>query len=252
MYEQIARYYDLLHADLTEDIGFLLTLASRADGAILELGCGSGRVLLPLSRAGHQIVGLDNSPAMLVLAQAKLENTPASLIEADMTAFALELPPFSLTLIPYNTFMHLPPDEARKMLGCVREHLTPAGQLFIDLANPFVVEQTPNDSFLTLEGQLTDPVSGELVMVLASNWLERENQELKITWLYDAMPPAGGNIQRIVSNITYHYYFPHEIELLLQETGFRLKAIYGNYNQTPFNEASPRLLILAERLGALQ
>ena len=58
MYDQIAHYYDLTHADLTEDIDFILDLARQSNGPILELGCGSGRLLLPLARAGFMTVGV--------------------------------------------------------------------------------------------------------------------------------------------------------------------------------------------------
>ena len=62
MYDQIAHYYDLTHADLTDDIDFILSLAQAVNGPILELGCGSGRLLLPLARAGFTVTGVDNSP----------------------------------------------------------------------------------------------------------------------------------------------------------------------------------------------
>ncbi len=67
MYDQIARFYDLTHAELTADLPFVLQLASEAGGPILELGCGSGRLLLPLARAGHSVIGLDLSGAMLAM-----------------------------------------------------------------------------------------------------------------------------------------------------------------------------------------
>ena len=72
MYDLIAPYYDLTHAQLTADLGFVLSLASQAGGKVLELGCGTGRLLLPLARAGFTITGLDSSEAMLALAQQKL------------------------------------------------------------------------------------------------------------------------------------------------------------------------------------
>jgi SAM-dependent methyltransferase len=72
MYEQTAKYYDLVHAELKDDIPLVLTLAGQGKGPILELGCGTGRLLLPLARAGYEVIGLDNSPAMLAKAKARL------------------------------------------------------------------------------------------------------------------------------------------------------------------------------------
>jgi SAM-dependent methyltransferase len=114
IYRQIAPYYDLLHARLTQDIGFSLSLAARNPGPTLELGCGTGRLLLPLARAGHPVLGLDTSIPMLARARQALGAEPphvrrkASLIVADMTSFALAPAHFALTLVGYNTWM-LPP-----------------------------------------------------------------------------------------------------------------------------------------------
>lgn len=250
MYEQIARYYDLVHAQLGEDIGFILTLAGRTVGPVLELGCGTGRLLLPLTRAGHQLVGVDNSPAMLARAWQKLAPEVASgrvrLIEGNMANFSLGEQQFGLVILPYNTFMHLTPAEMSQTLRNIRRCLAPAGQLLIDLANPFTIAQTPNDRFLTLEHNLHDPQTGQTVLVMASNWLNSEKQELTINWLYDACTPAGGPIHRTIAQTTYHYLYPHELELKLAENNLQLTHLYGHYNQSPFDEDSPRLLILAK------
>ncbi|MEZ4518635.1 MAG: class I SAM-dependent methyltransferase [Chloroflexota bacterium] len=76
MYDRLSRYYDLSHAALVDDIPFRLDLAQKADGPVLELGCGSGRLLLPLARAGYEITGVDNSPAMLAMAERQLRMSP--------------------------------------------------------------------------------------------------------------------------------------------------------------------------------
>lgn len=250
MYERIARYYDLTHQGLTEDIGFLVGLSGRVVGPVLELGCGSGRVLLPLARAGQQVVGLDNSPAMLARAWQKLAAEVASgrvrLVEGNMAHFELGEAHFGLAIVAYNTFLHLSPAEMGQALRAIRRCLRPAGQMFIDLANPFVVAQTPNDRFLTLEQLVPDPETGQTLLVMASNWLNPDEQQLKITWIYDSSDPAGGPIQRTIAQATYHYLYPHEIELLLAESGFKLLALYGDYDQSPFEEDSPRLLVLAQ------
>ena len=250
MYEQIARYYDLVHAQLSEDIGFILTLAGRTVGPVLELGCGTGRVLLPLARAGHQVVGVDNSPAMLARAWQKLAPEVASgrvrLVEGNMTHFSLGEQSFGLVILPYNTFMHLTPAGMDSTLKAIRRCLAPAGQLLIDLANPFALAQTPNDRFLTLEHTLHDPETGETVLVMASNWLNSEEQALKITWLYDACDPARGPVRRTIAQATYHYLYPHELELKLAENNLQLTHLYGHYNHSPFDEDSPRLLVLAK------
>lgn len=249
-YEALAAYYDAMHASLNDDIGLLLSLAASGS-PILELGCGTGRLLFPLARAGHRIVGLDRSLAMLRRACRHLQEEPAQirrrvdLFCAEMGSFALAGKHFALAFVPYNTLMHVGAAELVVTFGNVRRHLATDGQFFIDVANPFLVEQTPNDHFLTLERTFEDRESGDLVVVTASSEIQAAEQRLLITWLFDASPPQGGGVQRRVTRVVYHYYFPHQLELALQEAHLDLVGLYGNYRLEPFTEDADRLLLLA-------
>jgi SAM-dependent methyltransferase len=250
MYDPIAHYYDCTHAGLTADLPLIHQLAGQANGRLLECGCGTGRVLLSLACAGHTVTGLDNSEAMLALAQAKLAQETAevqarvNLVQADMTSFTLD-GRFALALISYNTLFHLPSAQVIQALSCLRRHLLADGRLFIDLTNPFALAQIPNDRMLTLEHTFTDPDSGDTVLQLASNWLEDETQILHITWLHDATPAQGGPIHRTISQFKYHYLYPHQLELLLGQSGFQLEMLWGDYDGSPFDEESDRLIMIA-------
>lgn len=253
MYDRIAHYYDLTHADLTDDIEWVLSLAKEAAGPVLELGCGSGRLLLPLARAGCTVTGIDNAAAMLARARARLQNEPddvksrIELLEMDMAALDLAGKDgrFALAIIPYNTFMHLDSRQKSAALKGIKRYLAGNGRLFIDLINPFAIAATPNDHALSLENRFTDPQTGHIVLQMASNHLDEASQLLRITWIYDASPPGGGPVQRTAATADYHYLFPHQIELLLQEAGFRLTSLAGNYDLSSFTEESERLLITA-------
>lgn len=253
LYDNIVFYYDALHASLTDDIGLVLSLAAKG-GPVLELGCGTGRLLIPLARAGRQVMGIDRSPAMLQRAQERLHGEPESvrqrvtLLCADMIDFSFHGAEFRLAVISYNTFMHL--DAAQALAACrnIRRHLAPGGYLFIDVVNPLLVEQTPNDHFLTHERTLHDAENDKLVLVFAANRLNEGRQELKITWVFDASPLQGGAVRRQVANVTYHYYFPHQLELMLEEAQLEVAGIYGGYGQAPYGEDAERLLVLARRL----
>src|SRR5690606_34936599 len=118
--------------------GLVLALAAEG-GPILELGCGTGRLLIPLARAGRQVTGIDRSPAMLRLARERAQGEPHAvrrrikLLCADMADFSLGEPRYKLALISYNTFLHL--DATRAMAACrnIGRHLAPGGHLFIDV-----------------------------------------------------------------------------------------------------------------------
>ena len=259
MYDRIAHFYDITHADLSDDIEFVCDLAQKSNGAVLELGCGSGRLLLPLAQAGRVVTGIDNSKMMLTRAIERITAEPEevqrriTIIEADMTAFELKNActeqsrsgRFSLIIIPYNTFLHLNDSQATATLKQIRKHLAKDGTLFIDLINPFAIADTPDTAEFTFEGQFTDPTTSETILQFAANHLDEATQTLHITWAYDVATPDGNPAQRTIAKSTYHYRFPHQLDLLLQQTGFKLTAIYGDYDRSPFNEDSERLLLIA-------
>ena len=259
MYDTIAHYYDVTHADLREDIPFVLGLAAEAGGAVLELGCGSGRLLLPLARAGVAVTGVDNSARMVARARARVAGEATAvqslitLVEGDMAALTLpETARFALAIVPYNTLLHLTPERTAALLRGVKGVLGENGRLFIDLINPAAIANTPDDATLTLENCFTDPESGHTVLQLAANRLDEAEQTLHVTWIYDATPPGGGPIHRTITQGEYHYLYPHQLELLLQEAGFRLLTLAGDYDRSPYAEDSPRLLLLAGKSGQRQ
>ncbi len=251
-YAQIARFYDLTHDTLTEDLPFVLAQAGQPPANILELGSGSGRLALPLLKAGHRVTGIDNSPEMLARARARLADLPsriqkqAAFHEQDMTALALppDALPFDLALLPYNTAMHLSPSQLGQVLRQVKGVLGENGRFLIDVANPFVVAATPNDRMVTLENVQTDPETGDTVVQMAANWLDEEAQLLLVTWLYDTSPALGGPVSRTVAQFTYHYLFPHQWETAVAAAGLHLERMLGDYDATPFTEESDRLILL--------
>jgi SAM-dependent methyltransferase len=252
LYEHIARYYDLIHAELTADIGLVLAMAGQVGGGVLELGCGTGRLLIPLARAGHRVVGLDNSPAMLarartkVAAEAEVVRERVQLVEGDMKDFELG-EQFGLVIFPYNTLLHLEPAMMEKAFRCAGRHLAAAGRVLVDIVNPLLAAQTPEDRMLTLERVMVDPETGETVVQMASSWVDQEKQVLHITWLYDASPAEGGPVRRTVVEAKYHYLYPHELELLLDAAGLRLAGLFGGYEDEVFEEGSERFVVVAKR-----
>lgn len=252
MYDQIARYYDLTHDSLTDDIEMVLALARQAQGAVLELGCGTGRLLRPLAQAGIQVTGVDHSEAMLARAAARLLALPdavrerVALVHGDMTAPPLPAgAEFGLVVLPYNTAMHLTTPQTLKMLRAARQVVGENGRFFLDVINPAAIAQTPNDRALSLEAVLHDDETDEMVLQFASNFLDDAAQKLVITWVYDASPAAGGPVTRTVAEGVYHYRYPHQWEMLLRDSGWRLLEIAGGYGGELFTEESERLLLTA-------
>ena len=219
---------------------------------ILELGCGTGRLLLTLSRVGHSAIGIDNSPAMLEIARKKLaeERTSVrervSLVEGDITSFELSQR-FGLVILPYNTLFHLDRNSRRKCFRCVDEHLRPGGRFVIDIDNPFEIADPVEDGILLLERSMIEPGSDQLILQMTSSWVDSDAQQRHMTWIFDASSINGGAISRTVVKSVFHYVRAHELEVELESAGLKLSALYGDYDREPYGEQSPRLLVVAEK-----
>jgi SAM-dependent methyltransferase len=249
-YASLARFYDLENADFTEDLAFWTDLAREHGGPILELGCGSGRVLLHLAREGLETYGVDSSPAMLDLARRRLAHQPAlaqrvHLLEADFTRLDLQRA-FPLVLLPFNTFAHLTESAAiREALAAIAAHLAPGGSAVFALPNPIPIFGSPTEG-LVLERTFRDESRGVIVQQFSSLRVDRAAQLGRITWLYDEIA-ADGTVTRTPVPMTLRYFFPNELTGLLERAGLRLTHLWGDYDRAPFAEESPTLIAVAER-----
>ncbi len=137
-----AEVYDHHDGRKDDDLAFWLKLAEQTGGPVLELACGTGRVVIPLARAGHAVAGLDVSRSMLAVARRKLTREDAEvqarvrLVEGDMADFSVE-GRFGLIFIAYRSFQHLVERaEQRKCLESCRRHLETEARLAINVFNP--------------------------------------------------------------------------------------------------------------------
>ncbi len=247
-YQLLSRYYDLENADFTEDLDFWLGLAEDHGDPVLELGCGSGRVLLHLARRGHAVTGIDNSPEMLALLEAKLKlasakhlTTPPAYLLASLDDFQTPTR-FKLAIMPFNTFMHLLTLEAQlAALANIRRHLAPGAALALDMPNP-ADAYAAQEQGVTLERTFMDVE--RTVQQFSSVALDRAAQLAHITWFYDAVS-ADGSVQRTVIPLALRYTFQYEMRLLLDRCSFSLTHLYGDYDCSPFADGAPRMLVVA-------
>jgi SAM-dependent methyltransferase len=252
MYDRIAFLYDLLHEELKDDILFTMQLADLYGMQVLELGCGTGRLVLPLARTGHHIVGLDQSQAMIRIAEAKIAaerisvQQRAEIVEGDMSSFNLGRQ-FDLILIPHNTLMHLNPSQMQACFGCVLDHLRPAGRLLIDVDNPVEMADFGDDNLLYLEQILADRDTGKTILQMASSWVDTDLQIRHTTWIFDTSSASGGQVERIIVQSELHFQYAHQLDISLQTKGMKIESMYGDYDKNPYDEESPRLLLVAKR-----
>ncbi|HNZ39493.1 MAG TPA: class I SAM-dependent methyltransferase, partial [Candidatus Latescibacteria bacterium] len=149
----VAEFYDQLPAYRNRpDILFYVHAAREASGPVLEIGCGTGRVLIPIARERIAITGLDSSPHMLAKCRESLSTEPepirscAKLIQADMRRFDLDST-FNLVIVPFRAFQHLTTVEDQcSCLGAIHAHLSAKGKFILDIFNPWLVSLTESNS----------------------------------------------------------------------------------------------------------
>jgi SAM-dependent methyltransferase len=244
-YASIARFYDLENADFTEDLPLWSDLAYEAGGPVLELGCGSGRVLLHLARQGFAVTGVDSSPAMLNLARGRLSRQPSiagrvTLLADNFVRLHLDKT-FPLILLPFNTFAHMiDPADARATLETISRHLAPGGRAAFSLPNPIPVYGDPPEA-MVLERTFRDEERNVTVQQFSSLRVDRVAQLGHILWIYDEVD-SSGTVTRTTVPMTLRYFFPNEFSTLLEQSGLRLLHLWGNYDRAPFAEDSPVLI----------
>ncbi len=250
MYELIAPYYDLEHAGYQDDIDLYLNYARAVGSPVLELCCGSGRLLEPLARQGIEVVGVDSSPAMLTRARARLQERDllkhVELIEADARTLQLNRR-FRLACIALNSFAHFPArQDQQAILAVIHQHLLPEGVLILDLPNADVRRYQQAEGQLFHQGIWTDESQQVIVSHLIAATSDPEARALHLTHFYDIHPQAGP-LSRIVVEHALALLGPGEAELLVESCGFQVSHLFGDYDLNPCVESSPRLILVCTR-----
>lgn len=236
--------YHAHHSLYSEDIPFWLELAKQQGNLVLELGCGTGRVLLPLAEAGHKFYGLDNNSGMLAFLQKQLDDrriSGAHVVEADMVNFGLGVE-FDLIILPCNTFSTLNNEDREKTLACVKRHLAPGGVFAASLFNPARLAELPIESDPELEEEFTHPHSGNPVQV-SSAW-SRQDDAVEVIWHYDHLLP-NGEVERETVRVSYKLTTVQDHIGELQAAGFQVPETFGDFMRAPYNSESQYFIFTA-------
>ncbi len=248
-YATIARYYDAEHADKIDDLPLYDEIAAEYGQPILEIGCGTGRVVFHLAQSGYTVHGIDNEASMLERARHRLNTQPhlkdlLTLHQGDVFTYSLE-GQYKLTLLSYNALMHFHDQDAQlALLKRLREWTDDDGLLVIDLPNAGETFASQDNDAITLERTFIEPENGHLVMQQAVSYLDRVEQLMHVTWIYDEVA-GDGVVKRTVAPVVFRYFFYSEVCLLLKQTGFTVEAVYGDTERAPFEDGCERMIILA-------
>jgi len=245
-YESTARYYDSAYGALPflgPDAEFYKTLAVESGGPVLELGCGTGRVLLPIAARGIACAGVDLSPAMLEIFRRRPGAEAVALSCGRMESFDLGGRRFRLIFSAFRAFQHL--DTVERQLAClarVRAHLEPGGLLAFDVFNPMLERMVPDAEPESLDVAFTH--NGRAVKRFASVTRDRARQLMQVTMRY-VEEDGGGPAKETVGTFSMRWFWRYELEHLMHRAGFTDVAIHGDFDRSPVSRHSPAYVVVA-------
>jgi len=253
--------YDWDYRRRRDDVRFYCTLADERGGPVLDLGCGTGRLMAPLLRAGHSVVGVDLAPAMLSRAAARIGRLPAAarrralLVRADMRALAFS-PRFAFAVAAFHSIQHLDTDDdlARFFVGAARA-LIPGGWLAFDTFAPdarFLARATPRPRDRQRRWGATrfaHPATGRRIAYSESYRLA--GRILHMTLHYQPIDGRGRPVGRERRVLLSHRQLElRDIEPLLAAAGLELIARWGGFDGSPIEPPTEQHIYLARRIAA--
>jgi 2-polyprenyl-3-methyl-5-hydroxy-6-metoxy-1,4-benzoquinol methylase len=233
--------YEREFGDRTFDVDFWVRKALRAGGPVLEVACGTGRLTLPIARAGIAITGLDVSAPMLERARDKSrrEGLAIEWVHADCRDFALP-GQFRLIFIAAGALQHL--HDTASVLAffrCVQAHLAPGGEFVLDVFNPSVAKlaRGPEVSYLFRE------FDGLSVTASSSYDAATQVQRFELTYT-----DATGRLVH-TKRVGMRCFFPQELDLLCAHGGWDVVEKFGDHDENPFTAGSPRQIVVCRPLS---
>jgi SAM-dependent methyltransferase len=238
--------YHCHHKNVTEDLPFWQTLARWQGDPVLELGCGTGRVLIPLAQDGRIVYGLDNSPAMLDFLRQHIPEELESrihLLEADMTNFQIDTL-FRVAFLPCNTYSTFDKQGRAAILGRAFRHLKPGGVFAVSVPNPNLLQSLQTNKETEVEAIFKHPETGYPVQV-SSSWV-REDGVIRINWHYDHIYP-NGEVKRLTASMRHHLVSTEDYITEFIAAGFTIQATYRNFETGAYKPDASYLIIVAKK-----
>jgi SAM-dependent methyltransferase len=248
LYDYVTPYHN------RQDVDFFVETARQSSGSVLEVGCGTGRVLIPTARAGIEITGLDSSSSMLSVCREKLSlesqdvQAKVKLFRGDMREFDLGRE-FHLITIPFRPFQHLiTVEDQLSCLNRIHRHLAYDGRLILDLFNPSLTFLVDNDASVEMldvpEFVMPDGRKVTRYHRIASRDLFNQVQEIELIYY---VTHTDGRVERLLHAFPMRYLFKFEVEHLLARCGFKVEHVYSDYDWSPYGSKYPGELIFVAK-----
>ncbi len=247
-YDPIAFYYDLFYTK-NDDVNFYLEIAKKAGPKVLELCCGTGRILIQFAKQGFEVTGIDISKEMLMYTHKKIKDLKRSvqnrirLIQSDIRDLSAENN-YNLVILAFSSFMELPTQKDREIcLRCCYNCLTSGGILVMD--NLFqgtneYINWGPNyrDGRMRFRGIYNNPIrTNEIIQHFESDIFNENKMTIEKTIFADHIDDSGV-VNRKTFKVCWYYRSPEQIREELKEVGFKHIEIYGCFTKKPIYDVT--------------
>jgi 2-polyprenyl-3-methyl-5-hydroxy-6-metoxy-1,4-benzoquinol methylase len=246
-FDDWAAIYDQVYDYLDHDISFYVQQAMASGGPVLELGCGTGRISLPIGRAGIEVMGVDISPKMITQARRKIAGEPVTFRQGDMQKVRLQQK-YRMIIMPFRSFQSILSIEQQiETLATVSEHLAPDGIFVFDTIVPDMFALTIDDNRPSHVRDIPLPDSGHTLVIYAQNDWSMLEQINHTRVIIDEIDRKGDCIKRFYRDFSLRYTFRYEMEHLLYRCGLRPELLYGDFDGGPVTNESEDLVWLAKQ-----
>ena len=250
--DALARLYDV---DLVEDPGDLdlyLALAARVDGPVLELAAGSGRIAVPLARAGHAVTAVDIDPSMLARLRRHASEAGEDIerrltvVEGDMLDLRLaSAGSFALALIALNSlFLLATRDAQREAFRTMAGHLAPGGLAVADVWLPDADDLARFDGRMILEYARDDPETGRRVTKVAAAQHDAATGIVALTSIFEE-GGQGEPAARWIRRDTLRLVSADELQDFAVAAGLDVETVAGDYDLGPLGSGGDRAIVIA-------
>jgi SAM-dependent methyltransferase len=236
--EDMAIFYDSFNRH-GEDGPFYLSLP-KAPARILDMGCGTGLLTIPLAERGHKVTGVDPAEGMLAVAKAKPQANTVRWVKGFAADFDLE-ERFDLAIMTAHVFQVFPDNAATlAALGNIRKHLVPGGRLVFESRNPAAMDWKNWTRELTTERR---EVTGIGPVEVFYQWRQTKGDHVTFDAVYTLMETG----EQRISTSTLRFAERETIIDLLLEADFRLQSVFGRWDGSSFDRhTSPEMIFSAE------
>ena len=247
-WDAYAPFYDWENAQTVgrRDVAFWRRLAAAQDGPVLELGCGTGRITVPVARTGASVVGIDRSGEMLTRGQQRLRRArleSATLVRGDIRMLPFRArTAFSLVMAPYGILQSLTREaDLKATLASVHRVMRKGGLFGIDLV-PDLPRWAEYDRKVSLRGRR----GRSTTVTLVESVRQDERRGLTI-FDHEYTERRGGRSRVHRFTLTFRTVSVAQMRRRLEAAGFEISAVLGDYKGSPWDVRSDVWVILAKR-----